>query len=602
MNLGPLKTALALLLFALLVGCRVQRNAAGASGETPETTELGWEDLPAATARVSPGGPMNLTASDGTGIELVTLHARAAVEGPLAFTELSLVFENPSPRVLEGTFTVTLPPTASVHRFAMRIGGLLQEGEIVERQKAEQTFEAFLHRNVDPALLEQQPGNQFRARVFPIAANEQKEIVLSYSEILEDSEKPYRLYLSGLPTLDELDIRVSVANVEGGHRLYHLERELFTPDRDFVLPEAARAGTPALVRAGNLAAVRLNTRRAAQADPIDDITILVDTSASRAGDLKGQVKSLRQLLSGLAGRGNPRARVVVFDQDAHDVWSGRASEFGEPQVAQIVTRGAGGATDLGRALAKLEGKRTERLLLLTDAVFTAGVSALPDLERRTRAAGIKRLDIALAGATRDEKAAKRLADAGGRAGTLLQHGLGTKKSLDGLLGQRSSPLTIRVPGSRFSFPERVSAGEAGDETVVFAELTGDGPLEVVLNETRHTFSESAAASQALVEKALVRARIEKLMKDYDLRRTMRSEGASTGASCRSRESTECFLRSRACWSSKARRTTPVSASTDRRPTSSWPWETAARWKYSTDHAMRCLRTLSADCKSSATCL
>src|SRR5690349_15139768 len=41
------------------------------------------------------GPPLSLTASDGTGLELVGLDARAVVDGPLAFTELHLSFANP---------------------------------------------------------------------------------------------------------------------------------------------------------------------------------------------------------------------------------------------------------------------------------------------------------------------------------------------------------------------------------------------------------------------------------------------------------------------------------------------------------------------------
>ena len=48
--------------------------------------------------------PVSLTASDGTGLTLVSLTARAVVEEPLAFTELHLVFENPTDRRIEGRF------------------------------------------------------------------------------------------------------------------------------------------------------------------------------------------------------------------------------------------------------------------------------------------------------------------------------------------------------------------------------------------------------------------------------------------------------------------------------------------------------------------
>src|SRR4051794_35250650 len=53
--------------------------------------------------------PWTLTASDGSGLLLTRVDAKAVVEGPLAFTELHLYFHNPEQRTREGTFSITLP-------------------------------------------------------------------------------------------------------------------------------------------------------------------------------------------------------------------------------------------------------------------------------------------------------------------------------------------------------------------------------------------------------------------------------------------------------------------------------------------------------------
>ena len=80
--------------------------------------------------------PVSLTASDGTGLRIVSFQARAVVEDPLAFTELRLTFRNPQNRQIEGNFEITLPPGAAISRFAMRQGDHWQEGEVVELQAA----------------------------------------------------------------------------------------------------------------------------------------------------------------------------------------------------------------------------------------------------------------------------------------------------------------------------------------------------------------------------------------------------------------------------------------------------------------------------------
>ncbi len=98
--------------------------------------------------------PWSLTASDGSGLALTRVEAKAVFEGPLAYTELHLWFHNPENRRREGTFQITLPEHAAVSRFAMETDGQWMEAEVVEKQLARRAYDDFLHRRQDPALLE----------------------------------------------------------------------------------------------------------------------------------------------------------------------------------------------------------------------------------------------------------------------------------------------------------------------------------------------------------------------------------------------------------------------------------------------------------------
>src|SRR5688500_14217609 len=91
------------------------------------------------TRAVAPEGDapaFTLTASDGSGLRLVRVQARAVIEGPLAFTELHLQFENPENRVREGTFAITLPARAAISRFGMAEGDKMKEAEVVPKALA----------------------------------------------------------------------------------------------------------------------------------------------------------------------------------------------------------------------------------------------------------------------------------------------------------------------------------------------------------------------------------------------------------------------------------------------------------------------------------
>ena len=110
-----------------LASCTSSGPGAGAGAGTG-TNSLPPRPLQYAQSRVSKVAPMSLTASDGTGLKLVSLTARGVVEEPLAFTELRMVFENPTDRTIEGRFEINMPPDAALSRFAMKIHGEWQEG------------------------------------------------------------------------------------------------------------------------------------------------------------------------------------------------------------------------------------------------------------------------------------------------------------------------------------------------------------------------------------------------------------------------------------------------------------------------------------------
>jgi len=106
------------------------------------------------------------------------------VTGRLAVTTFDLVFANPNSRVLEGTFEFPLLDGQRVVRFALDINGALREAVPVEKEKGRVVFEEIERRRVDPGLLEQTAGNNYRARIFPIPANGTRRIVIAYQEDL----------------------------------------------------------------------------------------------------------------------------------------------------------------------------------------------------------------------------------------------------------------------------------------------------------------------------------------------------------------------------------------------------------------------------------
>src|SRR5262249_50109967 len=144
--------------------------------------------------------PVSLTPTDGSELAIRGLDADIQIRGPLAHTELHFVFHNAEPRVREGRFTIAMPPGAAVSRFAMKIGDTWREARIVSRTNGRAGDATYLHRRVDPALLERDADNRFSARVFPIPGGADKEIIIAYDHGVGASA-PYVLALRGLPAV-----------------------------------------------------------------------------------------------------------------------------------------------------------------------------------------------------------------------------------------------------------------------------------------------------------------------------------------------------------------------------------------------------------------
>lgn len=522
------------LLGALLVAACTAKPKAPSTDDAPapiekRPLEVTQVELPA-RALPSPDGaktvaPFQLTASDGTGLEIVSLKARAVVQGPLALTELHLTFDNPEARLIEGRFQIDLPPNAAISRFAMKVAAGWQEGEVVERQAARRVYEDFLHRKQDPALLEKQAGNRFSARVFPIPANGRKELIVSYSQELPDGDQPYSLLLAGLPELETLDVQVlideategdaatSVGGVEATRRVIKLQKENYVPTDDLRVESRAKEQAVGL-RSGGLAVARVPVTGSRAPQPIDDLTILFDTSASRSLGFDKQVRRLAELVDAIAAGSDVHLRVIAFDNDVAKIFDGKATDFDDTHVEALYSRRAMGASDLQHALERMKlAGVSSRILLVTDGIATAGHSEVVDLQSAVNElgkAGLKRLDAVVDGGLRDEDVLESLTTTLSTSGIVVDGALGSGPIVSKLTKATYADVKVSVPGSTFVWPTEISGIQPGDEVLVYADLPADAAMKVTLTGNDEIGSATPLLTKVerpLLERALVSARI-----------------------------------------------------------------------------------------------
>jgi hypothetical protein len=118
---------------------------------------------------------------------------RIEVDGSLARTTLDLVLFNPNDRILEGTLEFPLQPGQQISGFALDVNDALRDAVPVSKPKAQQVFESIERRNVDPGLLEQTAGNQFRLRVYPIPPRGTRQVRLIVDEAMRREGDDWRL-------------------------------------------------------------------------------------------------------------------------------------------------------------------------------------------------------------------------------------------------------------------------------------------------------------------------------------------------------------------------------------------------------------------------
>lgn len=125
------------------------------------------------------GQPMKLS--------LRKYHVDVHIEDGAARTTIDQTYFNHESSRLEGTFYFPLPPDASISRLAMYVNGRLMEGGMAEREHARNVFETIKYRSLDPALLEWVDGSTFKMRVFPLEGRQEKRIILSYTQRLDNN-------------------------------------------------------------------------------------------------------------------------------------------------------------------------------------------------------------------------------------------------------------------------------------------------------------------------------------------------------------------------------------------------------------------------------
>lgn len=146
-------------------------------------------------------------------IVLESVQVRVDVTGSLAQTEVEMTFHNPNPRVLEGELDFPLLDGQTIVGFALDVDGRLREAVPVEKARGQAVFEDIVRGQVDPGLLQQTLGNNFKLRIYPLPPRGRRHVVIRYGESLtaRDQRLVYRLPLEYAQRIERFSLDVRVA-------------------------------------------------------------------------------------------------------------------------------------------------------------------------------------------------------------------------------------------------------------------------------------------------------------------------------------------------------------------------------------------------------
>lgn len=177
----------------------------GLSAQTPDRAPLDPVEVPTAEVIPEPAPrPAKPTRSHGEvidpgvivpsgpqePIQIKEYSVRVEHRGRICRTVTTITFKNPNDTDMEETLEFPLPEGVTVSGYALDINGVMVDASAVTKEKARVALESEIRRNVDPALVEVQRGNQFKTRIYPVPAFEDRTIRIEFVSVLEPGEKP----------------------------------------------------------------------------------------------------------------------------------------------------------------------------------------------------------------------------------------------------------------------------------------------------------------------------------------------------------------------------------------------------------------------------
>jgi Ca-activated chloride channel family protein len=457
------------------------------------------------------------------------------IDNQVATTHVEQTFRNHTPRQLEATYLFPVPKGASVSKFTMLVDGKEVKGELVPAEQARRIYTDYVRRTQDPGLLEYLGTNLFRLRVFPVPANGDQKLTLTYRSVAprEGSlvEYIYPLKTNGksTSTLEKFSINVHLKDKNAIPTIYSpthainvsrpndreakitFERDQAQLDKDFQLfyTVSGKAGTDVGLTAMTHRPVAdqngyfmllISPRVEIPKDRIvpRDMVFVLDTSGSMRDDNKLQQaqKALKYCLNSLTPK--DRFGLINFATTVTKYTPGLvAASKDQVEQARKWVDGleATGGTAIDEAMKEAldlrpkDDSRTFTIVLLTDGQPTIGETDPEKILKNVAARNSANTRIFTFGVGDDVNATMldTLADQSRAVSTYVRPSEDIEVKVSALYSKISNPVLANLKltaGSNIrlseTYPPQLPDLFHGGQLVVLGRYSGSGPAAITL--------------------------------------------------------------------------------------------------------------------------
>ncbi len=266
-------------------------------------------------------------------VKVRSLDIKVGANQFVANSFLQVELYNSGIEIMDGSWEFSLEDGQVINGFSLDINGKQRQGVVVEKNKGRIAYETVVNRKIDPGLLENTGGNNYRVRVYPVAAKSSRIITIHIAQQMRPfkNEVQYNLPLRFESPIENFSLNIHAISEEGNpiakagmisglsfhNNKLELERKQFTAAQpvSFAIPLKEKSLHQCIDENGNFSLFfPYNLENKSQGN--DSVTVFWDvSSSSKHRDIEKELGFLKSYIQ----KERPSiVKLILFSNEVHE--------------------------------------------------------------------------------------------------------------------------------------------------------------------------------------------------------------------------------------------------------------------------------------------